>query len=144
MENNSKQGLVKNLSNQVNAFYDDWNFGGYRSRERNRQANLRFAKCLGAHTNLRKMKNVETQYLYDYVDYMKEKGLAASTIMSDISGIRKYFKHNGRKNHLPENKKFDLQKQQIGKYDRAWLAQEISRAYAIAKKQSPKKIWVFP
>ncbi len=132
MENNSRQGLVKNLSNQVNAFFDDWNLGSIRSRERNRQANLRFAKYLGEHTNLQKMKNAEARHVYDYVEYMKEKGLAASTIMSDLSGIRKYFKHNGCKNHLPDNKKLDLEKRQVGKYDRAWLPQEISRAYAIA------------
>lgn len=77
-ENNGRQGLVKNLSNQINAFFDDWNLGNYRLNERNRQTNLRFAKCLGAHTNLRKMKNVETQYLYDYVDYMKKTAQKSS------------------------------------------------------------------
>lgn len=72
-ENNGRLGLVKNLSNQINAFFDDWNVGNYRLNERNRQTNLRFAKYLGEHTNLRKIKNMETHYLYDYVDYMKKR-----------------------------------------------------------------------
>ncbi|MDO4618966.1 MAG: tyrosine-type recombinase/integrase [Clostridia bacterium] len=132
MKNDSRQGLVENLSNQVNAFFDGWNLGAKSARERNRESNLRFAKYLGENTHLQKMTNVEARHLYDYVQYMKEKGMAPSTIMSDLSGIRKYYKHNGCKNVLPKNNKLNLEKREVGKYDRAWLPQEIERCYQLA------------
>ncbi len=132
MKNNSRQGLIDNLSSQVNAFFDGWNLGAKSARERNRQANLRFADYLGNNTHLQKMTNVEARHVYDYVEYMKEKGLAPSTIMSDLSGIRKYYRHNGCKNKLPLNTKLNLEKREVGKYDRAWLPQEIERCFALA------------
>ncbi len=132
MKNNSRQGLIDNLSNQVNAFFDGWNLGSKKSRERNRQANLRFAKYLGENTHLQKMTNVEARHLYAYVKHMQTRGLAPATVMSDLSGIRKYFKHNGCKNILPDNKKLVLEKREVGKYDRAWLPQEIERSFALA------------
>ncbi len=128
----NKNGITKNLRSQIKAFFADCNVGSYESRNRNMESCFRFADFLGENTHLQKMKNVEARHLYDYVDFMKEKGLAPSTIMSDLSGIRFYFKRNGCKNQLPENKKLNLDKREVGKYDRAWLPQEIERCYALA------------
>jgi len=127
-----RSGPIKNLQNEVNAFFDRINEGGEASRDRNRESCLRFADYLGTNTNLQKMENVEARHLYGYVNYMKKKGLAPSTIMTDLSGIRFYYERNGSKNDLPTNDKLNLGKRETGKYDRAWLPSEIDRCYALA------------
>lgn len=93
---------------------------------------LRFAEYLGENTNLQKMQNAESRHLYRYVEYMKAKGLAVSTMMTDLSGIRFYYNRNGCKNELPTNDKLNLGQREVGKYDRAWLPGEIDRCYALA------------
>ena len=127
-----EKGSVKNLKGQVTSFFDNCNEGGYGAQDRNMESCLRFAEYLGENTNLQKMKNAEARHLYGYVDYMKAKGLAVSTIMTDLSGIRFYYKRNGCKNELPTNDKLFLGKRETGKYDRAWLPVEIDRCYALA------------
>ena len=128
----NKNGITKNLRAQVKAFFADCNAGSYASRNRNMESCFRFADFLGENTHLQKMKNVEARHVYDYARFMKEKGLAPATIMSDLSGIRFYFKRNGCKNILPANNKLSLEKREVGKYDRAWLPQEIERCFALA------------
>ncbi len=128
----NKNGKVVNLENQIESFFRTCNEGGHSSRERNKQANLRFAKYLGEHTNVQKLKNAEGRHLEAYVEDMKARGLAPSTIISDLSGIRFYASRKGNKNTLPTNKELCLDKREIGKYDRAWLPQEITRCYELA------------
>lgn len=128
----NRDGAVKNLKRQVEAFFHNCNEGSYEARARNKEACFRFADYLGSTTHLQKMKNAEARHLYDYVDFMKSKGLAPATIMSDLSGIRFYYKRNGCKNELPSNDKLDLDKRETGRYDRAWLPGEIERCYALA------------
>ncbi len=128
----SKNGKVLNLENQIESFFRTCNEGGHSSRARNKQANLRFAKFLGDHTNVQKLKNVEGRHLEAYVEDMKERGLSPATIMSDLSGIRFYASRKGNKNTLPTNKELCLDKREIGKFDRAWLPQEITRCYELA------------
>lgn len=128
----NREGAVNNLKGQVKAFFGKCNEGSYESRDRNKESCLRFADYLGNNTNLQKMKNAEARHLYDYVDFMKNKGLAPATIMTDLSGIRFYYERNGCKNELPTNDKLNLDKRETGKYDRAWLPSEIERCYALA------------
>ena len=127
-----REGAVTNLKNQVIAFFDNCNEGRYGAQERNKESCLRFAEYLGENTNLQKMKNAEARHLYGYVEHMKAKGLAPSTIMTDLSGIRFYYKRKSCKNELPTNDKLNLDKRETGKYDRAWLPGEIDRCYALA------------
>lgn len=93
---------------------------------------MRFAEYLGDNTNLQKMKNTEARHLYGYVEFIQDRGLATSTIMTDLSGIRFYYDRNGCKNKLPTNDLLNLGKRETGKYDRAWLPSEIERCYALA------------
>ncbi len=128
----NRDGAVKNLKGQVVAFFDNCNEGSYESRDRNKEACLRFADFLGNTTYLQKMKNAEARHLYGYVEFMQNRGLAPAMIMSDLSGIRFYYKRNGCKNELPTNDKLNLDKRETGKYDRAWLPSEIERCYTLA------------
>lgn len=127
-----KKGPVNNLKDQVIAFFDKCNESGYGAQDRNMESCLRFAEYLGENTNLQKMQNAESRHLYRYVEYMKAKGLAVSTMMTDLSGIRFYYNRNGCKNELPANDKLNLGQREVGKYDRAWLPGEIDRCYALA------------
>lgn len=127
-----RKGPVNNLKDQVIAFFDKCNEGGYGAQDRNMESCLRFAEYLGENTNLQKMQNAEARHLYRYVEYMKAKGLAVSTMMTDLSGIRFYYNRNGCKNELPTNDKLNLGQREVGKYDRAWLPGEIDRCYALA------------
>lgn len=127
-----KKGPVNNLKDQVIAFFDKCNEDGYGAQDRNMESCLRFAEYLGENTNLQKMQNAESRHLYRYVEYMKAKGLAVSTMMTDLSGIRFYYNRNGCKNELPTNDKLNLGQREVGKYDRAWLPGEIDRCYALA------------
>lgn len=127
-----RKGPVNNLKDQVIAFFDKCNESGYGAQDRNMESCLRFAEYLGENTNLQKMQNAESRHLYRYVEYMKAKGLAVSTMMTDLSGIRFYYNRNGCKNELPANDKLNLGQREVGKYDRAWLPGEIDRCYALA------------
>lgn len=128
----NREGAVNNLKGQVRGFFDKCNEGGYGAQDRNMESCLRFAEYLGENTNLQKMKNAEARHLYGYVEFMQNRGLATSTIMTDLSGIRFYYDRNGCKNELPTNDKLNLGKRETGKYDRAWLPSEIERCYALA------------
>ncbi len=125
-------GLKQNLVNQVRSFFKKNNERSYGTDNRYLEGCLRFARFLGEETHLQKMTNAEARHLYAYVDYMKEKGLAASTIMTDLSAIRFYYERNGSKNKMPENVKLDLEKRSPTRLDRSWLPSEIKSAYGRA------------
>ncbi len=122
-------GLKQNLVNQVRSFFKRNNEKSYGTDNRYLESGLRFARFLGEETHLQKMTNAEAPHLYAYVDYMKEKGLAPSTIMTDLSAIRFYYGRNGSKNKMPENVKLDLEKRSPTRLDRSWLPSEIKSAY---------------
>lgn len=120
-------GAYKNLMTQVNKVGNHLNQGSIKTRERYHEAVDRFARHLADRYNLQKFSNVQDKHLSSYIEEMKSKGLSASTIKTDLSGIRMY--HDATpftKHHLSENKAFDLERRSFGGVDRTWSQNEYN------------------
>ena len=63
---------------------------------------------------------------------MKENN-AATTIQTDLSGIRYFHEKSGSKNKLSKNDHLDLPQRAVGKEDRSWTPEEISKARVVAR-----------
>ena len=81
---------------------------------------------------LQKFKNVEERHFRAYAEYLKENN-EATTIQTDLSGIRYFHEKSGSKNKLSENVQLNLPKRAVGKEDRSWTSEEISKARVVAR-----------
>jgi site-specific recombinase XerD len=81
---------------------------------------------------LQKFKNVEDRHFRAYVKYLKENN-EATTIQTDLSGIRYFHEKSGSKNKLSENVQLNLPKRAVGKEDRSWTSEEIGKARVVAR-----------
>ena len=102
------------------------------SRDRYYEATKRFCRFLADNYRLQKFKNVEERHFRAYVEYLKENR-AATTTQTDLSGIRYFHEKSGSKNKLSKNDHLDLPKRAVGKENRAWTPEEISKAHAVAR-----------
>lgn len=102
--------------------------GSYKTRERYYEAFKRFMKYLADVYRLQKISKISGKHLAGYIAYMQDKGLAASTIKTDISAIRFWHdKISDAKYDLPPNSEFDLERRQFGGVDRTWSEREFNR-----------------
>lgn len=118
-------GAYKNLMSQVNKIGDHIRQGSFKTKPRYHQAADRFARHLADKFNLQKFSNVSDKHLQSYIQHMQDKGLAASTIKTELSAIRMY--HDATpfaKHQLSGNEKFDLERRSFGGVDRKWSDQE--------------------
>lgn len=81
---------------------------------------------------LQKFKNVEDRHFRAYAEHLKENN-EATTIQTDLSGIRYFHEKSGSKNKLSENVQLDLPKRAVGKEDRSWTSEEIGKARIVAR-----------
>ena len=81
---------------------------------------------------LQKFKNVEDRHFRAYAEHLKENN-EATTIQTDLSGIRYFHEKSGSKNKLSENVQLNLPKRAVGKEDRSWTPEEISKARVVAR-----------
>ncbi len=102
----------------------------YDSRYRNYLSVENLARYL-ADQNLGKLRNISNRHLAEYTKTMQERGLAASTIKTNLAGIR--FVHDqipDARHRLCDNAQLKerygviLEKRVIGKVDRAWQKSE--------------------
>lgn len=129
----SKVDNIKdNLVVQVKKLYRECNEKSFETRARYRDATERFCGFLAENYGLQKFANIKGKHLTAYVEHLKDKGAAASTISSDLSGIRFFHRLSGGKFELPDNKSFHLEKRQTGETNRAWSDNEISKAVKLA------------
>lgn len=131
MSDSNNEGLYKNLVNQVESIYRHTNEKSHASRARYLEATKRFCRFLADNFRLQNFKNVDNRHFTAYVEYLKEHN-AAGTIQSDLSGIRFFHRHSGSKNTLVKNNQLNLPQRAVGKKDRAWLTEEISKAHDLA------------
>lgn len=131
--NDKYEGIKNNLMAQVNKSYKEINQGGYSTRARYKQSAERFCGFLAQEYKLQKFKNIKEKHILAYVNYMKMEGRGASTIKTDLAGIRFTHRIIGGKNPIPNNEKLDLEKRIFNKIDRGWTKKEIEEAknYAI-------------
>ena len=125
-------GIYKNLVSQIDSILAHSNERSFKSRHRYYEAAKRFCRFLADNYRLQKFKNVEDRHFRAYVEYLKENN-AATTIQTDLSGIRYFHKKSGSKNKLSENDRLDLPKRAVSKEDRSWTPEEISKARVVAR-----------
>ncbi len=72
--------------------------------------------------------DISGKHLAAYVEYMQAKGLSASTIKTDLSGIRFFHsKISSAKYKLPSNDELsvELERRRFGGVDRTWSQREF-------------------
>ena len=125
-------GIYKNLVSQIDSILKHSNERSIKSRYRYYEATKRFCRFLADNYRLQKFKNVEDRHFRAYVKYLKENN-EATTIQTDLSGIRYFHEKSGSKNKLSENVQLNLPKRAVGKEDRSWTSEEISKARVVAR-----------
>ena len=125
-------GIYKNLVSQIDSILKHSNERSIKSRYRYYEATKRFCRFLADNYRLQKFKNVEDRHFRAYVKYLKENN-EATTIQTDLSGIRYFHEKSGSKNKLSENVQLNLHKRAPGKEDRSWTPEEISKARVVAR-----------
>ena len=125
-------GIYKNLVSQIDSIFKHSNERSIKSRYRYYEATKRFCRFLADNYRLQKFKNVEDRHFRAYVKYLKENN-EATTIQTDLSGIRYFHEKSGSKNKLSENVQLNLPKRAVGKEDRSWTPEEIGKARVVAR-----------
>ncbi len=100
------------------------------TKRRNYAAMKRFCAFLADTYHLQKLANISGKHLAAYVESMQAAGLSASTIKTDLSGIRFFHsKISKSKYQLPDNKELsvELERRRFGGMDRTWSPREFGR-----------------
>lgn len=125
-----------NLLSQAQKLYRHNRQGSYKTKERYFEAYKRFLRFAGDEFHLQKLCNISGKHLSAYIEYMQNKGYAASTIKTDLAAIRFWQdKISGAKYVLPENREFSLERRKFGGVDRSWSMAEFNKMIAICWKQ---------
>ena len=78
--------------------------------------------------HLQKLCNISGKHLAAYVDYMQNKGYAASTVKTDLAAIRFWQDQIPQAKYvLPENREFVLARRKFGGIDRRWSNAEFNK-----------------
>ncbi len=104
--------------------------GSELTKRRDYAAMKRFCAFLADTFHLQKLANISGKHLAAYVEYMQAKGLSASTIKTDLSGIRFFHSKISRaKYKLPSNDELsvELERRRFGGVDRTWSQREFGR-----------------
>jgi integrase len=128
------KGIYDNLISQLDKIFRHNRQGSYKTRKRYNEAMKRFCGFLADKFRLQKLDNLKPAHIEAYAKHMQDKGLAASTIKTDITAIR--FFHDqmaNAKNSLPENSALNLEKRRFGGVDRTWTQPEFTRALIFAQ-----------
>ena len=107
--------------------------GSFRTKERYYEAMQRFCKFLSEQYRLQKLANINGKHLTAYVLYLQEREKSASTIKTDLAGIRFFHdKMERTKYRLPSNDELavELERRRFGGVDRTWSIPEFNRFLA--------------
>ncbi len=125
-----------NLLSQAQKLYRHNRQGSYKTKERYFEAYKRFLHFVGEEFHLQKLSNISGKHLSAYVEYMQNKGYAASTIKTDLAAIRFWQdKISDAKYVLPENREFSLERRKFGGVDRTWSMSEFNKMIAVCWRQ---------
>jgi len=126
-------GCYKNLENQIHSIMKHTNESSIKTRYRYEAATERFCAFLAKEYKLQKFENVKSKHIIAYAEFLKSEGKSASTIKTDLAGVRYFHRHSGSKNVLVDNSKLNLEQRQFAKIDRSWTTGEIETAKSYAK-----------
>jgi integrase len=132
-QDNKIENIKNNLIRQLDKVMRSTNEKSIKTRYRYYEANKRFCGFLAKEYRLQKYANIKEKHFVRYAEYLKEEGYSASYQKTELSAIRFFAEKSGNKNLLPDNKKLDLGKREIGALDRAWTREEIDNAMRLAK-----------
>ena len=110
--------------------------GSFKTKERYFEAYCRFLKFVGENYGVQKLSNLSGKHLSAYIAHMQEKGLAASTIKTDLAAIR--FWHDKipeARYELPGNDEFQLERRSFGGVDRTWSEAEFSKLLDLCREK---------
>jgi len=100
--------------------------GSYKTKERYYEAYKRFLRYVGDTYRLEKLANISGKHLTAYIEYMKGKGNAASTVKTDLAAIRFWHDQNPSARYvLPSNDELSLERRTFGGIDRTWSIEEF-------------------
>ena len=125
--------IYKNLEAQFEKLFRHLKVGSFKTRERYAKAFKRFMVFLSEEYHLQKLSNISEKHILSYLEYMQKKGLAASTVKTELAAIR--FFHDNMpytRNELPSNKQLQLAKRTFGGVDRTWTNREFNIIVGIA------------
>jgi len=121
------QKQYKNLLAQAEKIRRHNRQGSYKTKKRYFEAYKRFLQYLAETYRLEKIANISGKHLSSYVGHMQNKGLAASTIKTDLAAIRFWHdKISDAKYDLPSNDEFKLERRKFGGVDRTWSKREYN------------------
>lgn len=130
-----KTTIYKNLEVQYDKLFRHIKVGSFKTRERYGKAFKRFMVFLAKEYKLQKLANISEKHILAYVSFLQNKGLAASTIKTELAAIR--FFHDNMpytKSVLPTNDELTLKKRTFGGVDRTWDGREYNLMLAVAIK----------
>lgn len=126
-------GIYQTLIAQLDKVARHNRQGSFRTKERYYEAMQRFCKFLSEEYRLQKLANINGKHLTAYVFHMQERECSASTIKTDLAGIRFFHdKLERTKYRLPSNDDLavELERRRFGGVDRAWSVHEFHRFLA--------------
>ena len=137
----AQANLANDLAVQFKRDIENTNNGSIETRKRYRNAlEDRFAKFLASEFRLKNVNNISKKHVYAYVRFLQAQGKSAGYIVTELAAIRFWRKHSNCKNKLPENKQLDLEKREVGKYNRGLLDSELNKMVELAQKGDRRDI----
>lgn len=121
------KNIYKNLENQFNKVFRHLKVGSFKTRERYAKAFKRFMVYLAKEYRLQKLSNISKKHITAYLKHLRKKGLAPSTIKTELAAIR--FFHDNMpyaKHKLPANGELELKRRTFGGVDRTWSNREYN------------------
>jgi len=129
--------IYSNLIAQFDRIFRHNRQGSFKTKERYGKTMKRFCRFLAENYRLEKLANIAPKHIFAYVDFMKSKNLASSTIKTDLAAIR--FWHDmmpNAKHKLPDNAALDLERRSFGKLDRTWTTEEVNKMMCVCLEQN--------
>lgn len=129
------EGIYHSLVSQLDKLARHNRQGSFRTKERYYLAMKRFCLFLAEKYHLQKLANISSKHLVHYVRYMQENGCSASTVKTDLAGIRFFHdKISSPKYKLPTNAQLgtELELRRFGDTDRTWSNAEFNKMLAKA------------
>lgn len=131
--NEKASGLYANLMAQYTSWARHNNRGAFKTRDRYAAAMSSFCGFVAEHFALQKLANVQVKHIEAYVEHLVASGKAASTIRTNLSGIRYVLDSvpgRVRAKSLPPNSELKAlayaPKRAFHGIDRAWSNEEFT------------------
>ena len=124
--------IYGNLIAQFDRIFRHNRQGSFKTKERYGKAMKRFCRFLAERYRLEKLANIAPKHVFAYVDFMKGKGLSASTIKTELSAIRFWHDMMPNARHtLPDNSEISLERRSFGRIDRTWTNAEFHKMMCV-------------